>query len=108
MYCFSIIDLLGALYVGKCKDGKTTDNSAKYMEKYLNHPKDKAQLLQRIYRHKIIHLSQPKPTVLYNKQIIAWRHAENEPSKHLAIDPQRGTLIFLADLVEFNATLNAL
>ena len=60
------------------------------MENYLKYPKDKAQLLQRIYRHKIIHLSQPKPAVLYNTQIIAWRHDENEPSKHLTIDPTTG------------------
>jgi hypothetical protein len=46
MYCFSIIDLLGSLYAGNARSGKTTDNSAKYMEKYLNHPKDKTQLLQ--------------------------------------------------------------
>ncbi len=92
MYCFSIIDLLGSLYAGNARGGKTTDNSAKYMEKYLKYPKDKAQFLQRIYRHKIIHLSQPKPAVLYNKQIIAWRHTENEPSKHLTIDPTTGNV----------------
>ena len=80
MYCFSIIGLLGSLYAVNARCGKSIDNSAKYMEKYLNHPKDKAQLLQGIYGHKIIHLSQLKPAVLYNKQIITWRPAENEPS----------------------------
>src|SRR6188472_2702655 len=90
MYCFSIIDLLGSLYAGNARSRKTTDNSAKYMENYLNYPKEKAQLLQKMYRHKIIHLSQPKPAVLYDKQIIAWRHDESEPLKHLTIDPTSG------------------
>jgi hypothetical protein len=71
MYCFSIIDLLGSLYAGNARSGNTTDNSARYMEDYLNYPRDKLRLLQKIYRHKIIHSSQPKFAMLYNKQIIA-------------------------------------
>jgi hypothetical protein len=39
MYCFSIIDLLGSLYTENARSGNTTDNAAKYMEKYLNYPK---------------------------------------------------------------------
>ena len=98
MYCFSIIDLLGSLHAGNARSGKTTDNSAKYVEKYLNYPKNKAQLLQKIYHHKIIHLSQPKPAMLHNKPIIAWRHDENEPSKHLTIVPTSGNVDLSARL----------
>jgi hypothetical protein len=93
MYCFSIIDLLGSLYVGNTRSGNTTDNAAKYMEKYLNYPKDKLCLLQKIYRHKIVHLSQPKFAMLYNKQILSWKHDENIPSMHLPIDPTAGDVI---------------
>jgi hypothetical protein len=60
LHCFSIVDLLGSLYAGNARSGNTTDNAARYMEKYLNYPKDKLRLLQKIYRHKIVHLSQPK------------------------------------------------
>jgi hypothetical protein len=74
MYCFSILDLLGSLYAGNARSGNTTGNSARYMEDYLNYPRDKLRLLQKIYRHKIIHSSQPKFAMLYNKQIIAWKH----------------------------------
>jgi hypothetical protein len=83
MYCFSIIDLMGSLYAGNARSGNTTDNSARYMEKYLKYPKDKLRLLQKIYRHNIVHLSQPKFAMLYNKQIIAWKQDERIPSMHL-------------------------
>jgi hypothetical protein len=86
MYCFSILDLLGSLYAGNARSGNTTDNTTRYIEKYLNYPKDKSRLLQKIYRHKIVHLSQPKFAMLYNKQIIAWKHDERIPSKHLTIE----------------------
>jgi hypothetical protein len=90
MYCFSIIDLLGSLYAGNARSGDTTNTAATYMEKYLKYPKDKLRLLQKIYRHKIVHLSQPKLAMLYNKQIIAWKHDECIPSKHLTIDQTPG------------------
>ena len=86
MYCFSIIDLMGSLYAGNARSGNTTDNSARYMEKYLKYPKDKLRLLQKRYRHNIVHLSQPKFAMLYNKQIIAWKHDERIPSMHLTIE----------------------
>ena len=60
------------------------------MKDFLKYPSDKLQLLQKIYRHKIVHLSQPKSAMEYNNQIIAWRHDENDPSKHLTIDPTPG------------------
>jgi len=83
MYCFSIIDLLGSLYAGNARSGNTRDNSAIYKE---NTPKDKLRLLQKIYRHKIVHLSQPKFATLYDKQIIAWKHDERIPSRHSTIE----------------------
>jgi hypothetical protein len=93
MYCFSIIDLLGSLYAGNARSGNTTDNAARYMEKYLKYPRDKLRLLQKIYRHEIVHLSQPKFAMLYNKQLIAWKHDESIPSKHLTIDQTQGDVV---------------
>jgi hypothetical protein len=90
MYCFSIIDLLSSLYAGNARSGNTTDNSARYMEDYLNYSRDKLRLLQKIYRHKIVHLSQPKFAMLHNKQIIAWRHDERIRSRHLTIEQKPG------------------
>jgi hypothetical protein len=87
MYCFSIVDLLGSLYAGNARSRKTTENAARYIEKYMNYPEDKRRLLQKIYRHKIVHLSQPKFAMLHNKQIIAWKQEEGVIS---TIDPTPG------------------
>jgi hypothetical protein len=57
-----------------------------YMKDFLKYPLDKLRLLQKIYRHKIVHLSQPKPAMLLDNQIVAWMHEERDPSKHLTID----------------------
>src|SRR3954452_22072263 len=88
MYCFSIIDLLGSVYAANARMVKQQITVQNTWEKDLNHPKHKAQILENLQPQNN-RLSQPKRAVLYNKQIIAWRYAENEPSKHLAIDPTR-------------------
>jgi hypothetical protein len=98
MYCFSIIDLLGSLMAGTARGGNTTDNAMRYMEKYLDIPLDKVRLLQKIYRHKLVHLSQPKFAMLYDNQILAWKHDENFPTKHLTIDLTPGDVILHMDL----------
>jgi hypothetical protein len=46
------------------------------MKDFLKYPLNKLQLLQKIYRHKIVHLSQSKSAMSYNNQIIAWKHDE--------------------------------
>jgi hypothetical protein len=68
MYCFSIVDLLGSLYAGNARSGKITENAQKDMEKYLKYPIDKVYLLLKMYRHKIVHLSQPKGAILYKNK----------------------------------------
>lgn len=99
MYCFSIIDLLGALSAGHARSGSTTDNARNYMAKFMQ-TKGKAyqdwqiNLLQKIYRHKIVHLSEPKALILYEGKIIGWRHDEKDEDndQHLQIvcpDPPR-------------------
>jgi hypothetical protein len=90
MYCFSIVDLLGSLYAGNARSGNTTENALRYIGKYMNYSEDKRRLLLRIYRHKIVHLSQPKFAMLYDKQVIAWKHEEGVTSRHLTIDPVPG------------------
>jgi len=86
MYCFSIVGLLGSLYAGNARSRKR----GKIIEKYMNYPEDKRRLLQKIYRHKIVHLSQSKFAMLHNKQIIAWKQEEGVISRHLTIDPTPG------------------
>lgn len=90
LYCFSIIDLLGATYAGNARSHQTSDNAAKYMKKYMKYPDDKISLLMKIYRHKIVHLSQPKGAMLYSGQLISWGHDEMNPTAHLVIDSNPG------------------
>lgn len=73
MYCFSMVDLLGALYAGNAKGGKTTINSKNYMVDLMGYDRGMADLLQTVYRHKIIHLSAPQTAINYKGKII-WRN----------------------------------
>jgi hypothetical protein len=92
LYCFSIIDLLGAIFSGNARSGNTAENSSKYMKKYFDRTDEKLRLLQKMYRHKIVHLSQPKPAMLYNGELLAWEHNEDNPSKHLTIEHSEGDI----------------
>ncbi len=62
LYCFSTIDLLGALYKGNAEDN-STKQSKDYMTEVMRYPAEKAILLQQVFRHKIVHLAQPNPSI---------------------------------------------
>lgn len=65
LYRFSTtIDLLGALYAGDAtKNAATTRQSADYMQRFMNYTEEQSHLLQSLFRHKIVHLAQPKAVV---------------------------------------------
>jgi hypothetical protein len=71
LYCFSTIDLLGALYAGQGAEKdpatgnkvNTTANSKRYMEKFMNYTEEQRHLLMDIFRHKLVHLAQPKAVI---------------------------------------------
>jgi hypothetical protein len=87
MYCFSMIDLLGALYSGNAKSSsKTTKNSMNYMTTFMKYSKDMVDLLQKVYRHKTVHLSAPKTAIKYKGHIISWSLDDTNPQNHLSID----------------------
>lgn len=87
LYCFSTIDLLGALYAGNATPGDTTKNAAKYMTDFMGYTRDQVKIIQTIFRHKIVHLAQPKPVMVYNSKQIAW-YIETQYHKriHLKLD----------------------
>ena len=58
----------------------------------MDYSKDEAILLQKMYRHKIVHLSAPKAALLYNEKIISWSHNEMAPEKHLSIVDSSGDI----------------
>jgi hypothetical protein len=114
LYCFATIDLLGALYCGNAKyNAPTSDQSLKFMKEVMLYPEEKAVLLLEVFRHKIVHLAQPKPSVLirdgkyvdknrnpkplfkqiYNNAYL-WEYHHNNRGIHLDIIPTEKQNIF--------------
>jgi len=86
LYCFSTIDLLGALYGGNAT-GNTVSQSKLYMKDVMHYCDDQIYLLQNQFRHKIVHLVQPKPMVQYKNQLICWLYDHNNQDIHLKLIP---------------------
>jgi hypothetical protein len=74
---------------------KTIENSKKYIESFLKYPQDKQKLLWQIYRHKLVHLSQPKFAMLHEQKILGWMLNENERHNHLKIVLEEGIVHIL-------------
>ena len=86
LYCFSTIDLLGALYRGNAtKDANTSLQSADYMKDFLRYTDEQARLLQKIFRHKIVHLAQPKPIIEDDSRMVAWHYYHDNKTEHLKL-----------------------
>jgi len=86
LYCFSIIDLLGALSEGNAgKNAKSTEMAEKYMRRFMGYTKEQANLLQRVFRHKIVHLAQPNFVTKFENLRIAWQTINIGSEKHLEL-----------------------
>lgn len=96
LYCFSTIDLLGALCNGNAIEGSNTKGNFKdYVTRFMKngsaisrkrYSSFQADLLQDIFRHKIVHLAQPKLVVQEGNKLIAWRYEYPYTSNHLALE----------------------
>ena len=87
LYCFSTIDLLGALYVGNAKSGcPTTKQSADYMQRFMNYTQQQAELLQQLFRHKLVHAAQPRAVVKYSGKVVSWGYEHDNRAKHLLLE----------------------
>jgi hypothetical protein len=87
-YCFATVDLLGALYAGDVREHRPSSTQArKYMVDFMGYKTDAAELLQDIFRHKIVHLAQPDPILVRNSHRIAWYiETQSHPRIHLRLD----------------------
>jgi len=94
LFCFSVIDMLGALSSGKAsKESETTTNSKSYMKAYMKYvdsankddPEWKIKVLLDVYRHKLVHLAGPKPVTFYEGKVMGWRIAHAQRKNHLKI-----------------------
>jgi hypothetical protein len=96
LYCFSAIDLLGALNSGYAMESsKTKENFKGYVTRFMRNGSTvsrerystlQVDLLQGIFRHKIVHLAQPKLVVKKDSMLIAWRYEYPNTSNHLALE----------------------
>ena len=86
LYCFSTIDLLGALCAGDAtRNAPTTPQSADYMQRFMNYTEEQSRLLQSLFRHKIVHLAQPKAVIEDNSRLICWRYWHESQEHHLKL-----------------------
>ena len=87
LYCFATIDLLGALYSGNARkrNAPTSNQSLEYMEKFMGYTTEQSNLLQKQFRHKLVHLAQPKAVIKYNGQLISWHYWHESAENHLEI-----------------------
>jgi hypothetical protein len=84
--CFATIDLLGALYSGNAsKEASTTKQSTDYMKHFMGYSEEQNRLLMNIFRHKIVHLAQPKPVIEDGKKKVAWRYWHDKSEQHLKL-----------------------
>ena len=94
LYCLSSIDLLGALNAGQAakkdpitkENVNTTSNSRQYMQQYMGYIDDQANIIVDLFRHKLVHLAQPKPCILNNNKVVAWQYVHEYTPKHLILE----------------------
>jgi hypothetical protein len=103
LYCLSTIDLLGALCTGKVLSrdpttGKrinidTTGYSKDYMRSFMGYTEQQSDLIIEIFRHKLVHIAQPRPVYRYNNKIVAWQYVHENTPKHLILEDVISTQI---------------
>jgi hypothetical protein len=86
VYCFATVDLLGALCAGDAsRKAPTSQQSTDYMRRFMHYTDEQAKLLMVIFRHKIVHLAQPKAVSEYNSKKVAWKYWHDNAERHLKL-----------------------
>jgi hypothetical protein len=86
VYCFATVDLLGALCAGDAsRKANTSQQSIDYMRRFMHYTDEQTNLLMVIFRHKIVHLAQPKAVSEYNGRKVAWRYWHDNTEGHLKL-----------------------
>lgn len=94
LYCMSPVDFLGAVVAGQAakRDSitghpvDTIGNSKAYMQKYMGYTEEQSTLIIELFRHKFVHVAQPRPSVSHNNKIVAWRYEHHHSQKHLLLE----------------------
>lgn len=105
LYCFATVDLLGSLYKGNAtSSSSTTKQSLEYMTGIMKYPKKQVDLLQKVFRHKLVHLAQPNPKTKYEDKKYSWWFChESNRAVHLKIETleQKSEYVFRFSLWNF-------
>jgi hypothetical protein len=84
LYCFTSVDLFGALYAGRADNhAPTTSQSISYMTSLMNYIFADADIIVNLFRHKLVHLAQPNPVIRHNSELITWRYHHDDKQFHL-------------------------
>jgi hypothetical protein len=93
LYCIAAVDLMGALLSGQAskKDPltganvNTTKNSKEYMQSFMGYTDEQSDLILEIFRHKLVHLAQPRTFYSYNNKIVVWQYDHQNTPNHLIL-----------------------
>ena len=83
LYCFSSIDLLGSLYTGKFDERSDTENAKLYMRDLMCYSDLSIALIQKIFRHKLVHTAEPKWFYKHDDDTYIWSCYSNNRTQHL-------------------------
>jgi hypothetical protein len=94
LYCMAHIDFLGALVAGRAeKRARTTENAYAYARDFMRYTDEQANLLQKMFRHKLVHLAQPRPIIEDAGRMISWRYSHEPSDDHLAVKPVAPSIV---------------
>ncbi len=51
----------------------------------MNYTHEQTELLQQLFRHKLVHAAQPKAVVKYNEKVVSWGYEHDNRAKHLLL-----------------------
>jgi hypothetical protein len=86
LYCFSTIDLFGALLGGDAKPFAATTNQAEqYMRHFMRYTDEQSNLLMKIFRHKVVHLAQPRAVIDDRGRHVSWGIWHEAREHHLKL-----------------------
>jgi len=88
LYCMSTIYLLGELFIVK-PGTDTTENSMMFMQNVMGYTQVQSDLRMKLFRHKLVHLAQPRPITVYpkdSKNVVSWQYAHSDEQKHLLLE----------------------
>ncbi|ALI37218.1 hypothetical protein NMY3_03031 [Candidatus Nitrosocosmicus oleophilus] len=95
LYCFAMIDFMGALYAGQGgkkdmnnKNVDTSNNAKKMSLQFLGYEYDSIEIIWQMFRHKTIHVSMPETVFEFDNRRISWELNDDNKANHLQILPR--------------------